>query len=74
MILSVAAGILVLLFGAKEDHLLPLYAVGVFLGFTISQTGMVVRWRRLKGKGWQLKALINGLGAVTTLIVMMVSQ
>jgi amino acid transporter len=72
LILSVAAGFLVLLFGAKEDHLLPLYAVGVFLGFTISQTGMVRRWFRLKGKAWQLKALINGLGAVTTLIVMMV--
>jgi len=71
-ILSLAAGFLVLCFGAKEDHLLPLYAVGVFLGFTISQTGMVVRWFRLKGKGWQLKAMINGLGAVTTLIVMLV--
>jgi amino acid transporter len=72
LILSLAAGILVFLFGAKEDHLLPLYAVGVFLGFTISQTGMVVRWRRLKGKGWQLKAVVNGLGAVTTLVVMLV--
>ena len=71
-ILSLAAGFLVLLFGAKEDHLLPLYAVGVFLGFTISQTGMVRRWFRLKGRGWQLKALINGLGAVTTLVVMLV--
>jgi amino acid transporter len=71
-ILSLAAGFLVLLFGGKEDHLLPLYAVGVFLGFTISQTGMVRRWFRLKGKAWQLKALINGLGAVTTLIVMLV--
>jgi len=72
LILSAAAGFLVLLFGAKEDHLLPLYAVGVFLGFTISQIGMVRRWFRLKGKAWQLKALVNGLGAVTTLVVMMV--
>ena len=71
-ILSLAAGFLVLIFGAKEDHLLPLYAVGVFLGFTISQTGMVLRWFRLKGKAWQMKALINGLGAVTTLVVMLV--
>ena len=71
-ILSLAAGFLVLLFGAKEDHLLPLYAVGVFLGFTISQSGMVLRWFRLKGKGWQLKAAVNGIGAVTTLIVMLV--
>jgi amino acid transporter len=70
--LSLAAGTLVMLFGGKEDHLLPLYAVGVFLGFTISQTGMVRRWFRLRGKAWQLKALINGLGAVTTIIVMLV--
>jgi amino acid transporter len=71
-ILSLAAGGLVLLFGAKEDHLLPLYAVGVFLGFTISQTGMVRRWFRLQGPRWQLKALVNGLGAVTTFLVMLV--
>jgi amino acid transporter len=72
LILSVAAGTLVMLFGAKEDHLLPLYAVGVFLGFTLSQTGMVLRWFRLKGPHWQVKALVNGIGAVTTLIVMLV--
>jgi amino acid transporter len=71
-ILSLAAGALVLLFGAKEDHLLPLYAVGVFLGFTISQTGMVLRWFRLRGPAWPLKALVNGLGALTTLLVMLV--
>ncbi len=72
LILSVAAGILVLLFGAKEDHLLPLYAVGVFLGFTLSQTGMVLRWFRLKGPHWHVKALVNGIGAITTLVVMLV--
>ena len=72
LILSMAAGTLVLVFGAKEDHLLPLYAVGVFLGFTLSQSGMVLRWFRLKGRTWQLKALINGMGAVTTLVVMLV--
>ena len=72
IILSLAAGVLVFLFGAKEDHLLPLYAVGVFLGFTISQSGMVLRWFRLRGPHWPLKALINGLGALTTLLVMLV--
>jgi amino acid transporter len=72
LILSAAAGFLVLLFGAKEDHLLPLYAVGVFLGFTLSQTGMVLRWFRLKGSHWQVKALVNGLGALTTSVVMLV--
>ncbi len=72
LILSLAAGSLVAIFGAKEDHLLPLYAVGVFLGFTISQSGMVRRWFRRKGPHWQVKALINGLGALTTLVVMFV--
>ncbi len=72
LILSVAAGTLVMLFGAKEDHLLPLYAVGVFLGFTLSQTGMVLRWFRLKGPHWHVKALVNGIGAITTLVVMLV--
>ncbi len=72
LILSVAAGFLVLLFGAKEDHLLPLYAVGVFLGFTLSQTGMVLRWFRLKGSHWHVKALVNGIGALTALVVMLV--
>ncbi len=72
LILSVAASILVIIFGAKEDHLLPLYALGVFLGFTISQTGMVLHWFKEKGKHWHLKACLNGLGAVTTLIVMLV--
>jgi hypothetical protein len=62
----------VALFGAKEDHLLPLYAVGVFLGFTISQTGMVRRWFTRKGPHLRMKALVNGLGAVTTLLVMLV--
>jgi amino acid transporter len=72
LILSMAAGFLVLIFGAKEDHLLPLYAVGVFLGFTLSQTGMVLRWFRLKGSHWHVKALVNGIGALTALIVMLV--
>jgi amino acid transporter len=72
LILSVAAGILVVIFGAKEDHLLPLYALGVFLGFTISQTGMVRHWFKEKGRHWQLKACLNGLGALTTFVVMQV--
>ncbi len=72
LILSAAAGVLVFLFGAKEDHLLPLYAVGVFLGFTLSQTGMVRHWLRHKGRHWRLKAVINGLGALTTLLVLLV--
>jgi hypothetical protein len=62
----------VALFHAREEHLLDLYALGVFLGFTISQTGMVLRWRKERGPGWQLKALVNGAGALTTFVVMQV--
>jgi amino acid transporter len=72
LILSALAAILVALFHAREEHLLDLYALGVFLGFTISQTGMVLRWKKLGGPGWKLKALVNGAGALTTFIVMQV--
>ena len=61
-----AASILLILFQAETHHLIPLYAVGVFLSFTLSQAGMVIRWRRLKTKGYRHKLLINGLGAVMT--------
>lgn len=71
LILSVFAGLLVVLFHANTDVLLPLYALGVFLGFTISQTGMVVHWRRKKGPHWKTKAVINGVGASASAIVML---
>lgn len=71
-ILSIAAGALVVGFGAHEDHLLDLYALGVFIGFTLSQASMVFHWRNEKGRHWQLKAFINGLGATTTFLVMCV--
>jgi hypothetical protein len=51
--------------------LLPLYAAGVFMGFTISQTGMVMHWRKVRGPHWHLKAAINGLGAVTACVVLL---
>ena len=68
-ILSLAAGLLMLGFGAHEDHLLDLYALGVFIGFTLSQTGMVFHWRKVKGEHWHFKAFVNGLGAATTFTV-----
>jgi len=71
-ILSALSILLVVIFNAHEHHLLPLYALGVFLGFTISQVGMVRHWLKEKGKGWQGKAFINGFGALTTFIVMQV--
>ncbi|HXC16299.1 MAG TPA: APC family permease [Holophagaceae bacterium] len=71
-ILSLAAGALMVGFGAHEDHLLDLYALGVFIGFTLSQTGMVLHWRKVRGEHWHTKAFVNGLGAATTFTVMCV--
>jgi amino acid transporter len=64
--LSVAAGALIVLFGGDAHALIPLFAIGAFLAFTLSQAGMVLHWRRERGPGWQWKAAINGVGALTT--------
>lgn len=70
--LSVVAGILVVIFNAQLEHLIPLYSVGVFLSFTLAQTGMVIHWNRVKEKGWKKSAFINGFGAVVTVITAIV--
>ena len=67
ILLCVFACVLVIGFNGLTQGLLPLYAVGVFLSFTLSQTGMFLRWFRLKTPGWRHKAFINGLGALVTL-------
>jgi amino acid transporter len=72
VVLAVAAGALVLAFGGELDLLLPLYAVGVFTAFTLSQTGMVVHWLRERHVGWQRSAVINGIGASLCLIVTLI--
>jgi hypothetical protein len=64
--------LLVIAFGAKEQALLPLYAVGVFISFTLSQLGMVQRHRRLRTPGWQRSMVISGFGAAITGIVMLI--
>ncbi|WP_306590743.1 APC family permease [Geothrix sp. 21YS21S-4] len=69
-ILFFFSGLLVWLFHANTDILLPLYAAGVFIGFTLSQTGMVVHWRKVRGPHWRAKAAINGLGALTAFVVL----
>ena len=71
LLLFFFSALLVWLFHANTDVLLPLYAAGVFIGFTLSQTGMVVHWRKVRGRHWHLKAFVNGLGAVTALIVLL---
>jgi amino acid transporter len=60
-----AAGLLVAV-SASTEKLIPLYAIGVFVGFTISQTGLVVRWRQERPARWQLRAALNGTGAIMT--------
>lgn len=70
--LSVAAGTLLVIFGGKTNALIPLYAVGVFTAFTLSQTGMVVRTIKMKEKGWRYRATISGVGAVATFVVLLI--
>ena len=67
--LGIAASILVIAFGGIVNALIPLYAVGVFTGFTLSQFGMLVRHRKLKEPGWQVRAFFSGVGALTTFFV-----
>lgn len=68
--LTVLSGLAVVAFGASTHHLIPLYALGVFLSFTLGQTGMLVRWFRLRPPGWRVGALISGSGAVATFVVL----
>jgi amino acid transporter len=71
LILSGFAVLLIVLFGGDTHALLPLYAIGVFISFTLSQGGMVRRWLRLREKGWQWRMWVNGIGAVVTGIVLL---
>lgn len=66
VLLALATAALIVLFGGESHALVPLFAVGAFLAFTLSQAGMVRYWIREKGKNWQLKTIINGLGALAT--------
>ncbi|MBU3074986.1 APC family permease [Clostridium estertheticum] len=68
IVLAAAAGILIIVFRGDTHLLLPLYAVGVFLSFTLSQVGMFLKWTRGKEEGWKHKAVINGLGGIVTFI------
>lgn len=72
VILSVLAGVLIVAFGGKTSALIPLYAVGVFVAFTISQAGMVVHHRRLREPGWKRSTVVNAVGCIATAVVAMV--
>ncbi len=61
------------MFGGSTSALIPLYAVGVFTAFTLSQGGMVRHWIRLRGRHWELKAMINGIGATANGLVAVIA-
>jgi amino acid transporter len=77
LVLAVLTGGLLIAFGGITDRLIPLYAVGAFLAFTLSQFGMVMHWRKNREPGWLHRALVNGLGGCVTgltVIVVLVAK
>ncbi len=70
--LSFLAGVLIVLYRGDSHSLIPLFAIGAFLAFTLSQAGMVVHWWKEKGRAWRLKAAINALGSLVTGLTVMV--
>ncbi|WNS43192.1 APC family permease [Paenibacillus sp. MMS20-IR301] len=69
--LGILSIILIIAFEGRTEHLIPLYAVGVFIPFTLSQTGMMLKWIRQKPEGWLPKLIINTAGALISFIVTM---
>ena len=72
ILLSICAGVLVIIFKGEVNAIIPLYAVGVFTSFTLSQAGMVRHWFQEQTRGWRASAIMNGLGAFATLVVLLV--
>src|SRR5205085_2649467 len=71
VILVALSVLLLVLFHGDTHALIPLYAVGVFISFTLSQSSMVRRWLRLRGDGWWWRAGLNAIGALATGVVML---
>ncbi|HEY7526857.1 MAG TPA: APC family permease [Candidatus Limnocylindria bacterium] len=67
--LSAVAALLLVIFNASVTALIPLYTLGVFVAFTLSQSGMVVRWWQRREPGWRFGLVINGLGGLTTAVI-----
>jgi amino acid transporter len=72
LILAVFCAVLLIVFGGITDRLIPLYAIGAFLAFTLSQAGMVIHWIKNQDKGWKASLVVNGVGAVCTAIALAV--
>jgi hypothetical protein len=72
IVLTAMTALLIVAFSGDSHALIPLFAVGVFIAFTLSQAGMVAHWFRERGPRWRLKALVNGLGTTTTGLALLV--
>jgi amino acid transporter len=73
VLLALLAGVVYVAFGGDTNALIPLYAVGVFLAFTLSQAGMVVHWLRTRESGWKRSIAFNAVGCVLSAIVLVIS-
>lgn len=71
-LLSLSAAFLIIIFQGSVNAVIPLYAVGVFTSFTLSQSGMVIHWLKERSKGWRSSAVMNGMGAIATAVVLAV--
>ncbi|HLW02929.1 MAG TPA: APC family permease [Ktedonobacterales bacterium] len=72
VVLGVFASVLLVVFKGNTEALINLYAIGVFMSFTLSQSGMVVHWWRLRGQGWRKSLVINLSGAIATAVVVII--
>ncbi|MFP3126747.1 APC family permease [Ectobacillus funiculus] len=72
IILGIASILLIVAFGGETEQLIPLYAVGVFIPFTLSQTGMIVKWIREKPASWLYKMIVNLIGTLICLTVVLI--
>jgi amino acid transporter len=72
IVLSVVAAILIIIFRGSTNRLIPLYAIGVFISFTLSQFGMFKHWLKKREDHWVHKAVINGVGALVTAVVVLI--
>jgi amino acid transporter len=72
VVLAVMAGALLIAVGGNTNTLIPLFAIGVFIGFTLSQAGLVVHWRKTRPPHWRRRAVINGIGACITAVATIV--
>lgn len=72
ILLTILAALLIVLFGGSVDHLISLYAIGVFVSFTIAQSSMVVHWKSERSSGWRIRLFLNGIGAIATGLVVVI--